>query len=161
MQTQRAKKLGSLFVFWWFVFSSSSKVQTDHAVSCFSTLRTLEKGYLIPQLPPAALDNVGHELTFWAFTQDCHWIPPHWPFSVVWEHLACTSHLDEAQLQSVNPSKGKCRMMERSQGIEHMHNPSLSHHASPTTMVENKGFRSSPTQSTIQTGSKYIQIIDL
>lgn len=117
-----------LFVFCWFVFSSSSETQTDRAVSCFSTPRTLERGYLIAQLLPAALHNVGHELNFWASTQDCHYMTPHWTFSPIWKHsiLSAMHTWMRRNCWRVNPRKGKSEMVARSQSISQICNPQSS-----------------------------------
>lgn len=105
-----AKRLGSLFVFCWFVFSSSSETQTDHAVSCFATPRTLEGGYLIAQLLPAALQH-GTRAHFLGFHPRLPLHDTSLDFLTDVETSAspCNAHLDKAQLLERQPRQGKIR----------------------------------------------------
>lgn len=107
----------------------SPSPQAHHAVSRFSTPRTLERSCSTVQLLP---ESLGHQLISRASTRDCHCLTPHWTFSLIWKHLDFPAvHIwMRHSCWRISPSKGKSEMLGGSQSTMQIQSPTIT--ISPT-----------------------------
>lgn len=82
----------------------------------------------------SSCQDLGHELISRTSTQDCHYLTPHWAFSLIWKHLGFPAvHIwMRHSCCRVTPSQGKPEMLGRSQSTRQIQNPTIT--ISPATV---------------------------